>query len=143
MRLLPGTKPGSTPFFVEIVVPQPSGRRTATGGVVPGEQPVIYDAQACVNLTIYASAKGYFDDTGLSMPKKLLWVLVYMHGRLWFHRRQRPISVHDTTKTTEPVAREPIGLIIVSIDYQLNWQGFIACYELLDDQEAWRAYIQL
>jgi hypothetical protein len=56
-------------------VPQPTGKGSATGGFVPGEEPITYDEQACLNLTISVPANN-FPETGHSLPKKLLPVLV-------------------------------------------------------------------
>ncbi|KAJ5371768.1 Carboxylesterase type B [Penicillium concentricum] len=114
-------------------VPQPTGRGSATGGFVPGEEPVTYDEQTCLNLTISAPVKSALNKTGLSMPKRLLPVLVYVHGGGMVEGKGHVSALHDTSKMTELAAHEAMDVVIVSIGYRLNWQGFIACYDLLDE----------
>ncbi|CAI7590855.1 unnamed protein product [Penicillium glandicola] len=113
-------------------VPQPFGRGSATGGLVPGEEPVTYDEQSCLNLTISAPAKN-FPETRQSMPKRLLPVLVYVHGGGFIEGKGHVSALHDTTKMAELASHEAMDVVIVSIGYRVNWQGFIACYDLLEE----------
>ncbi|KAL4892457.1 Alpha/Beta hydrolase protein [Aspergillus ambiguus] len=114
-------------------VPQPTGRGSATGGFVPGEEPVTYEEKTCLNLTISVPANNFLDESGPSRPRRLLPVLVYVHGGGFIEGKGHVSVLHDTTKMTELAAREAIDVVIVSIGYRLNWQGFIACYDLLDE----------
>lgn len=54
-------------------VPQPTGKGSPTGGFVPGEEPITYDEQACLNLTI-STPKNVIGESGPSLPKKLLQI---------------------------------------------------------------------
>ncbi|KAL4983722.1 Alpha/Beta hydrolase protein [Aspergillus falconensis] len=114
-------------------VPQPTGKGSATGGFVPGEEETIYDEQACLNLTISTPAGNFVGGTGLLSPRKLLPVLVYVHGGGLIEGKGHVSALHDTTKMTELAAREGMGVVIVSIGYRLNWQGCIACHDLLEE----------
>ncbi|KAJ5153769.1 Carboxylesterase type B [Penicillium coprophilum] len=114
-------------------VPQPTGRGSATGGFVPGEEPVTYDEQTCLNLTISASVKNVGNENDSSIPKRLLPVLVYVHGGGMIEGKGHVSALHDTTKMTELAAHESMDVVIVSIGYRLNWQGFIACHDLLEE----------
>lgn len=114
-------------------VPQPTGIGSATGGFVPGEEPVTYDEQACLNLTISAPVKNVLDETGPSLPKRLLPVLVYVHGGGFIEGKGHVSALHDTTKMAELAAHESMDVVIVSIGYRLSWQGFTACYDLLEE----------
>jgi carboxylesterase type B len=117
-------------------VPQPTGRGSATGGFVPGEEPVTYDEQTCLNLTISAPVSSWTGKRELSRSKKLLPVLVYVHGGGLIEGKGHVSALHDTTKMVELAAKENMAVIIVSIGYRLNWQGFIACYDLLEEAKA-------
>lgn len=114
-------------------VPQPTGKGSATGGFVPGEEEVIYDEQTCLNLTVSVPAKTFVDEKGLSRPKKPLPVLVYVHGGGIIEGKGHVSALHDTTKMAELAAQESMDVVVVSIGYRLNWQGFIACHDLLDE----------
>ncbi|OQE77540.1 hypothetical protein PENNAL_c0060G03466 [Penicillium nalgiovense] len=113
-------------------VPQPTGKGSATGGFVPGEEQITYDEQACLNLTI-SMPKNVIGESGLSQPRNLLPVLVYMHGGGFVEGKGHVSALHDTTKMTEMAAHESMDVVIVSIGYRLNWQGFVACYDLLEE----------
>ncbi|KXG52119.1 Carboxylesterase, type B [Penicillium griseofulvum] len=108
-------------------VPQPTGRGSAGGGFAPGEEPIIYDEQACLNLTISAPAKNFSEENG-PLP-----VLVYVHGGGLVEGKGHVSAGHDTTKMAALASHEAMGVVIVSIGYRLNWQGFTACYDLLDE----------
>ncbi|KAL4866196.1 Alpha/Beta hydrolase protein [Aspergillus spectabilis] len=114
-------------------VPQPTGRGSATGGSVPGEDEITYDEKACLNLTISVPVKNFRDTTTQSPPSKLLPVLVYVHGGGFIEGKGHVSALHDTTKMTELAAREHMGVVIVSIGYRVNWQGCIASHDLLDE----------
>ncbi|KAL2826701.1 Alpha/Beta hydrolase protein [Aspergillus cavernicola] len=107
-------------------VPQPSGRGSAAGGFVPGEETITYDEQACLNLTISAPVKNI-------PPKNPLPVLVYVHGGGFIEGKGHVSALHDTTKMAALAAHEAMDVVIVSIGYRVNWQGFIACSDLLDE----------
>lgn len=112
-------------------VPQPTGRGSATGGFVPGEEEIKYDEQTCLNLTISVSAKAL--ERNGSHPKGLIPVLVYVHGGGFIEGKGHVSALHDTTKMAELAAQEGNDVVIVSIGYRLNWQGFITCYDLLEE----------
>ncbi|KAL4864164.1 Alpha/Beta hydrolase protein [Aspergillus spectabilis] len=114
-------------------VPQPTGKGSATGGFVPGEEEITYDEHTCLNLTISAPAKNFPDQPGLSPPLRLLPVMVYVHGGGLIEGKGHVSALHDTTKMTELAVREDMGVVVVSIGYRLNWQGFIACHDLLEE----------
>jgi carboxylesterase type B len=99
---------------------------------VPGEEPITYDEQACLNLTISVPVKN-FPESGHSLPRKLLPVLVYVHGGGFVEGKGHVSALHDTTKMTELAAHESMDVVVVSIGYRLNWQGFVACYDLLEE----------
>ncbi|KAJ5193359.1 Carboxylesterase type B [Penicillium cf. viridicatum] len=101
-------------------VPQPTGRGSATGGFVPGEEPIIYDEQNCLNLTISTPANNVLGETGPSVPKRLLPVLVYVHGGGFIEGKGHVSALHDTTKMTELAAHESMDVVIVSIGYREN-----------------------
>jgi carboxylesterase type B len=113
-------------------VPQPTGKGSPTGGFVPGEEPIKYDEQACLNLTI-STPKNVLGESGQSLPKKVLPVLVYVHGGGFVEGKGHVSALHDMTKMTELAAHESMDVVIVSIGYRLNWQGFVACYDLLEE----------
>ncbi|KAJ5689396.1 Carboxylesterase type B [Penicillium macrosclerotiorum] len=114
-------------------VPQPKGRGSATGGLVPGEEEVLYDELSCLNLTISVPVKHVDHETILSQPKRLLPVLVYVHGGGFIEGKGHVSALHDTTKMAELAAQEGMDVVIVSIGYRLNWQGAIASYDLLEE----------
>ncbi|OQE36801.1 hypothetical protein PENCOP_c011G07625 [Penicillium coprophilum] len=114
-------------------VPQPKGRGSATGGFAPGEEPITYDEQTCLNLTISAPVKNVGGANDSPIPKRLLPVLVYVHGGGMIEGKGHVSALHDTTKMTELAAHESMDVVVVSIGYRLNWQGFIACHDLLEE----------
>ncbi|KAL5338163.1 Alpha/Beta hydrolase protein [Aspergillus crustosus] len=114
-------------------VPQPTGRGSATGGSVPGNEQITYDEQTCLNLTISVPINVALDETGRSKQDKLLPVLVYVHGGGFVEGKGHVSALHNTTKMTELAAREILGVIVVSIGYRVNWQGSAAGYDLLEE----------
>lgn len=114
-------------------VPQPTGRGSATGGFVPGEKAVLYDEQSCLNLTISTPVTSSQQKHDLPRSKRLLPVLVYVHGGGFIEGKGHVSALHDTTKMAELAVKETMDVVIVSIGYRLNFQGFIACYDLLEE----------
>ncbi|KAL2861225.1 Alpha/Beta hydrolase protein [Aspergillus lucknowensis] len=112
-------------------VPQPKGRGSARGGHVPGDVPITYDERACLNLTISVPVKTLEATSG--SKTRLLPVMVYVHGGGFVEGTGHISALHDTTKMAELAAHEGMDVVIVSIGYRLNWQGFIACTDLLDE----------
>jgi carboxylesterase type B len=102
------------------------------GGPILGEQAVTVDEMSCLNLTI--SAPGSVLQAG--RLSKMLPVLVYVHGGALTEGTGGLDALHETTNLIHASIEEQMPVIIVSICYRLNWLGFMACQDLLDERRS-------
>jgi carboxylesterase type B len=109
--------------------PQIPQSRDAIGGILPGERDRQYDEFACLNLTISAPVSHLQPD----LSNKLLPVMVYIHGGGFMEGAGHVSASHDTTKMADLGAAEGMPVILVNIGYRLNYQGFLACQDLIDE----------
>jgi len=114
-------------------IPQPTGKGSPAGGCAPGEGPVTYDEFACLNLTISAPISVLGRDG--EQPEELLPVMVYVHGGALTEGKGHVSAQHETVKMVELASKEGMGVVLVSIGYRVNWQGFAASRDLLEARE--------
>ncbi|MCJ1386196.1 hypothetical protein MMC17_009322 [Xylographa soralifera] len=117
-------------------IPQPYD---AVGGKLPGEGDRMYDEFKCLNLTVsapYSSLRKVpTTGHGTSSEKKLLPVMVYVHGGAFSEGAGHVSAMHETVKMVELAARENMGVVMVSIGYRLNWLGFLTCRDLVEENQ--------
>lgn len=110
-------------------VPQPYD---TVSGKLPGEEDRNYDEFTCLNLTISAPLsqvqKRSEDRTEKGLP-----VMVYVHGGALEEGAGHISALNETVKMTDMAEAENTGVVVVSIGYRLNWFGFIACQDLVDE----------
>ncbi|MCJ1296497.1 hypothetical protein MMC34_008063 [Xylographa carneopallida] len=117
-------------------IPQPYD---AVGGKLPGEGDRRYDELKCLNLTVSAP---YFNLRNVpvgrcesSAEKKLLPVMVYVHGGAFSEGAGHVSAMHETVKMVELATKENMGVVMVSIGYRLNWHGFLTCRDLVEENQ--------
>src|SRR6202000_628186 len=62
-------------------------------------------------------------------------VMVYIHGGAMSEGAGHISAQHETVKIAELATREDMGVVVVSIGYRLNFFGFLACNDLLEERE--------
>ena len=67
---------------------------------------------------------------------KMLPVLVYVHGGYLTEGTGPVDGLHETSRMVHLSIQEATPVILVSIGYRLNWLGFMACQDLLDESQA-------
>jgi carboxylesterase type B len=112
-------------------IPQPTGKGSPSGGCAPGEGPVTYDEFSCLNLTISAPVSALGPEG--EQAKELLPVMVYVHGGALTEGKGHVSAQHETVKMAELASSEGMGVVLVSIGYRLNWQGFATSRDLLEE----------
>jgi len=112
-------------------IPQPTGKGSPAGGCAPGEGPTTYDEFSCLNLTISAPVSALAPD-GAEL-KGLLPVMVYVHGGGLAEGKGHVSAQHETVQMADLASKDGMGVILVSIGYRVNWQGFAASRDLLDE----------
>ena len=117
-------------------IPQPYD---AVGGKLPGEDDRRYDEFKCLNLTVsvpYSSLhKVPATGDATSVGKKLLPVMVYVHGGAFSEGAGHVSAMHETVKMAELATRENMGVVMVSVGYRLNWHGFLTCRDLVEENQ--------
>ncbi|CZR55142.1 uncharacterized protein PAC_05028 [Phialocephala subalpina] len=98
----------------------------ASGGPLEEEKERVYDEEGCLGLTIAVPTEVL--STGRELP-----VMVYVHGGGFTVGSSHVSALHDTRRLVESSIKEGHPVIIVSIHYRLNWFGFLACQDLLDE----------
>ncbi|KAH7403893.1 Alpha/Beta hydrolase protein, partial [Cadophora sp. MPI-SDFR-AT-0126] len=98
------------------------------GGPLPNESDIVFDEQECLNLTVTAPREALEAAQGTSS----LPVMVHVHGG-GFSVGSHITSVRDTYRMVAQSISDGTPVIIVSINYRVNWLGFLACQDLLDD----------
>ena len=101
------------------------------GGPIPGEEKVAVDEFGCLNLTI-SVPRSQLLAGGVSA---MLPVLVYVHGGGLSEGTGAVDGLHETNKLVHASIEQQMPVVIVSICYRLNWLGFMACQDLLDESE--------
>ncbi|KAE9367251.1 alpha/beta-hydrolase [Stipitochalara longipes BDJ] len=108
--------------------PQVPQNSAALGGPLPGEVPVWYDEEKCLNLTV-------------SVPREVLEgkrgrvpVMVHVHGG-GFVEGSHTQGARDTARMAELSAKEGMPVIVVSIHYRLHWLGFLSCSDLIAESK--------
>lgn len=99
---------------------------------MPGERKRRYGEFDCLSLTISAPK----DALGSVDGKNPLPVMVYVHGGGFKVGAGHVSALHDTTRLVDLSIREGHPVVIVNISYRLNWQGFLACQDLLSEAAA-------
>ncbi|KAG4428509.1 hypothetical protein IFR05_016006 [Cadophora sp. M221] len=102
------------------------------GGPLPAECEMVYDEQGCLNLTVTAPREAL--EAGMSN----LPVMVHVHGG-GFSVGSHINSVRDTYRMVEQSISDGTPVVIISINYRVNWLGFLACQDLLDDAASIKA----
>ncbi|MCJ1398584.1 hypothetical protein MMC11_001784 [Xylographa trunciseda] len=117
-------------------IPQPYD---AVGGKLPGEEDRKYDEFKCLNLTVSAPYpslnKAPASGRETSAEKKLLPVMVYVHGGAFSEGAGHVSAMHETIKMVELATKENMGVVMVSIGYRLNWHGFLTCRDLVEESQ--------
>ncbi|PVH68239.1 alpha/beta-hydrolase [Cadophora sp. DSE1049] len=114
--------------------PQIRQRFEPFGGPLPDENEIFFDEEQCLNLTITAPRELLEDVQG----RKSVPVMVHVHGGA-FKEGSHISSVRDTYKMVDLSISDGMPVIIVGINYRLNWQGFLACQDLIDDAASVKA----
>ncbi|KAH9224255.1 Alpha/Beta hydrolase protein [Leptodontidium sp. 2 PMI_412] len=92
------------------------------GGPLPTECDMIFDEQECLNLTVTAPREALEAAQGASS----LPVMVHVHGGGF------SVGSHISSVREQSIS-DGTPVVIVSINYRVNWLGFLACQDLLDD----------
>ncbi|KAH8813305.1 Alpha/Beta hydrolase protein [Xylogone sp. PMI_703] len=99
------------------------------GGLLPGEGRK-YDEFSCLNLSINVP-KVCLEGKVRDAP-----VMVYIHGGAFKEGAGNISHQHDTSAMVDLSIEEGKPMIMVAIHYRLNWFGFLACQDLLDESLA-------
>ncbi|KAL7916803.1 Alpha/Beta hydrolase protein [Trichoderma velutinum] len=136
--------------------PQVPQNGVAFGGFLPGDQPREYNEFECLSVIISAPKQALINGAKGEQAKDLLPILVYVHGGA-FKEGAHTGAFYDTARMTDISVRDGKPVIIVSIQYvleistayklrgrrliddihsyRLNWLGFLACQDLIDEAE--------
>ncbi|KAB5546911.1 Alpha/Beta hydrolase protein [Coniochaeta sp. 2T2.1] len=112
--------------------PQIPQTLTVAGGPLPNEPTRQYSEFDCLTVIVSAPAQALGRVPDVTPNAKLLPVMVYVHGGA-FSEAVHFGAAHDTARMAELSVREGKPVVIVSIHYRLNWQGFLACQDLVDE----------
>lgn len=61
--------------------------------------------------------------------------MVYVHGGALQEGAGHVSHVRDSTKIVDLAQAEKMGKVVVNVSYRLNWFGFLACQDLIDEAE--------
>ncbi|KAF9165263.1 hypothetical protein DFQ26_000366 [Actinomortierella ambigua] len=97
-------------------------------GHIKNAKPPMFDEETCLNLNIFVPKDH------LEHAQSLLPVMVWIHGG-GFKDGGNGLSLYDASNLVARSIEVGRPVIVVTINYRLNFFGFLACKELIEDMQ--------
>lgn len=98
------------------------------GGRLPDDRGIRFDEYTCLTVTISVPRRTLEEPTQNKLP-----VMVYVHGGGFEDGVAHVDGLHETTKMVAFSEECAMPVIAVNVGYRLNWFGFLACSDLLEE----------